>query len=107
MINAVSRYDFQDAFNEAGRGDQFSYKGLIALFDHLEFVEDNTGEPIELDIVALCCEYAEYENLKEFQNDYGDEYESLEDIEVNTILINIEDTEGFIVEQFWKLSPIV
>jgi hypothetical protein len=53
MINVVNRYDFQDAFNKMGRGDQFSYEGLIALFDHLEFVEDNTGEPIELDVIAL------------------------------------------------------
>ena len=100
MINVVNRYDFQDAFNKMGRGDQFSYEGLIALFDHLEFVEDNTGEPIELDVIALCCEYSEYENLKDFQENYGDGFESLEDIERNTILIKIEDTEGFIVQQF-------
>jgi hypothetical protein len=32
-----------------GRGDQFSYEGLIALFDYLEMLEDDIGEPIELD----------------------------------------------------------
>jgi hypothetical protein len=48
----------------------------------------------------MYCEYSEYENLKEFQNDYGDEYESLDDIENDTTLIKIEDEEGFIIQNF-------
>jgi hypothetical protein len=78
MINTINKYEFRDAFQKMGRGDQFSYEGLIALFDYLEMLEDDIGEPIELDVISLCCEYSEYENLKEFQDDYGDEYESLE-----------------------------
>ena len=100
MINTINKYEFSDAFHKMGRGDQFSYEGLIALFDYLEMLEDDIGEPIELDVIALCCEYSEYENLKEFQNDYGDEYESLDDIENDTTLIKIEDEEGFIIRQF-------
>jgi hypothetical protein len=75
MINTINKYEFSDAFHKMGRGDQFSYEGLIALFDYLEMLEDDIGEPIELDVISLCCEYSEYENLKEFQDDYGDEYE--------------------------------
>jgi len=100
MINTINKYEFSDAFQKMGRGDQFSYEGLIALFDYLEMLEDDIGEPIELDVISLCCEYSEYENLKEFQNDYGDEYESLDDIENDTTLIKIEDEEGFIIRQF-------
>jgi len=29
------------------------------LFDYLEEYEESTGEEIELDVVALCCEYYE------------------------------------------------
>lgn len=100
MINTINKYEFSDAFHKMGRGDQFSYEGLIALFDYLEMLEDDIGEPIELDVIALCCEYSEYDNLKEFQNDYGDEYESLDDIENDTTLIKIEGEEGFIIRQF-------
>ena len=100
MINTINKYEFSDAFHKMGRGDQFSYEGLIALFDYLEMLEDDIGEPIELDVISLCCEYSEYDNLKEFQNDYGDEYESLDDIENDTTLIKIEDEEGFIIRQF-------
>jgi hypothetical protein len=54
-------------------------------------LEDDIGKPIELDVIGLCCDYSEYANLKEFQDDCGDEYQSLEDIENRTTLIKIED----------------
>ena len=100
MINTINKYEFSDAFHKMGRGKQFSYEGLDALFDYLEMLEDDIGEPIELDVISLCCEYSEYDNLKEFQNDYGDEYESIDDIENDTTLIKIEGEEGFIIRQF-------
>ena len=98
MIATINKYEFRDAFNKMGRGEQFSHFGLIALFDYLEMLEDDIGEPIELDVIGLCCDYSEYANLKEFQDDCGDEYQSLEDIENRTTLIKIEDEEGFIVQ---------
>ena len=100
MIDTITKSSFQDAFHKMGRGEQFSYEGLLALFDWFEEYEDSAGSQIELDVIAICCEYAEYDSLKDFQENYGDEYKSLEDIEVNTILLKIEDTEGFIVQQF-------
>jgi len=100
MIDTITKYSFQDAFYKMGRGEQFSYEGLLALFDWFEEYEDSAGSQIELDVIAICCEYAEYDSLKDFQNDYGDEYESLEDIENRTTLIKIEGTERFIVDQF-------
>ena len=56
-INSV--YQFQEAFGRAGRMDQFSYEGLEVLFDYLDNLSEDTGEPIELDVIALCCEYYE------------------------------------------------
>jgi len=100
MIDTITKYSFQDAFHKMGRKDQFSYEGLDALFDYFEMLEEDTDQQIELDVIAICCEYSEYDSLKDFQNDYGDEYESLEDIENNTTLIKIEDEEGFIIQQF-------
>ena len=56
-INSV--HQFREAFRLAGRMDQFSYEGLEVLFDYLEELSESTGEPIELDVVALCCDYYE------------------------------------------------
>ena len=75
MKTTVSRYDFERAFADAGRKDQFSYEGLSVLFDYLEDYEEQTGEEIELDVVALCCDY--YENdWADIADDYGIEYEN-------------------------------
>jgi len=59
MKTTVSRYDFERAVVDADRRDNFSYEGLNALFDYLEDYEEQTGEEIELDVIALCCDYAE------------------------------------------------
>ena len=59
MKTTVSRYDFERAFVDAGRKDQFSYKGLAVLFDYLEQLEQDTGQELELDVIALCCDYTE------------------------------------------------
>ena len=78
MKKTIDIYDFRDAFNRAGRGNHFTYDGLTALFEYIEEYEEGTGDEIELDVIALCCEFNEYENIEEFwleynQEDYPDE----------------------------------
>ena len=99
MIRTINEYDFIDAFKKMGRTDNFSTSGLIALYEYLEMLGDDLGQEIELDVIALCCEYAEYDNLEEFQADYGDEYETIEDIQSATSVIMIDD-DSFIIQQF-------
>lgn len=100
MKSTVNQTDFHDAFKNMGRGEQFSYDGLVALFEYLEQYEEDTGEEIELDVIALCCEYAEYANLAEFQQDYNTEdYPDIDSIEEQTQVIRIND-DAFIIQQF-------
>ena len=73
-INSV--YHFREAFRLAGRGDQFSCEGLEVLFDYLEEVSEN--EDIELDVIALCCEY----------------YESSTEEIIDQYNIDVSDAEG-------------
>ena len=89
MKKTINFYDFERAFINMGRENQFTYEGKKALFEYLEEYEEATGEEIELDIIALCCDYTEFENLKEFQKSYGDEYKNFEDIEYETSLIPV------------------
>ena len=89
---------FIDTFQKF-RPNQFTYEGLTALFEYLEEFEDATGEEIELDVIGLCCDYCEYDNLKEFQNEYGEEYETIEDVENETIVIPVNE-ESFIIAVF-------
>jgi len=73
MVTTVTFSDFVDAFEDMNREDNFSYEGKQALFDYLREYEEATGEAIELDIIAICCEYTEYSSVGEFIDDgyYG------------------------------------
>lgn len=83
MKQTVNYYDFERAF-KALRPDNFSYDGLHALFEYFEDLEEDCGTEMELDVVAICCDYAEYTE-QELWDEYGhkfdnlDEYESKED----------------------------
>ena len=60
IISNIGFFEFCDAFRDMDRNENFSYQGKRALFDYLESLSDDTGRPVELDVIALCCEY--YEN---------------------------------------------
>ena len=80
-INNV--YQFREAFRLAGRSDQFSYEGLEVLFDYLEEYSDSAGENVELDVVALCCDYYESsidELIENYDIDVSDADEDEEEI---------------------------
>ena len=47
---------FCDSFRSV-RPDNFSYEGLRILYDHILELAEIANSPIELDVIALCCEY--------------------------------------------------
>ena len=99
MKRTVNVYDFRQAFVDYDRAENFSYAGLEALFEYLVSLEEDTGEEMELDVIGICCEFSEYEDLKEFQENYGDEYQTIEDVEERTTVIPV-DGDRFIIQQF-------
>lgn len=70
MKTSVSFSQFCDAFRAADRNENFSYEGKRALFDYLEQYEDECGCEVELDVIALCCEYSE-DDMGTIIADYG------------------------------------
>ena len=104
MKQTINEYQFRRAF-ETTRPNNFSYEGLKALYEYLEEYEEDTEQEIELDVIGLCCDFTEYDSLEDFQKEYYDEevgdcYEDIEEIENETIVIPIEGTEGFIIQNF-------
>jgi hypothetical protein len=74
MKTTVSLFDFQDAFLKSETyKNNFTIDGLNALFDWFEEYERdvNDGEEIDFDMVAICCEYSEYESALECAKEYG------------------------------------
>jgi len=78
MYQSINLHDFREAFRNYGRSNNFSYDGLEILFDGLEQYEEDTGTAIELDVIALCCEYNEAD-LDEINQDYQQEFVDLDE----------------------------
>jgi hypothetical protein len=98
MKQSVNMYDFEREFKRFERNN-FSYDGLKALFEYLEEYEEDTGEEIELDVIALCCDYMEYDSLNEYNRDYDTKYSEIDAIQDDTTLIKIDDN-SFIIQQY-------
>lgn len=58
MKTTINFSEFRDHFYGI-RPDNFSYDGLKILFDYFEEYEESTGDEIELDVIGLCCDFAE------------------------------------------------
>ena len=116
MKTSVSFYDFRNAFERMDRANQFSRDGLSKLFDYLESYEDETGEEIELDVIALCCDYCESTFAEVAQDfsidiDYDDcsddeeraellKSEVLDFLNDHTMVVGVVSTDSVIYQQF-------
>ena len=94
MKTTVNQTDFIDAFKKL-RPDNFSYEGLVALYNYIENLEQDTGEEFELDVIAFCCSYSEYKDLEEYKQNYSS-INSIKDIQDATTYIPIPKTQRFI-----------
>lgn len=95
MVKRITQNAFIDAFHDMGRGEQFTYEGLVTLYDWI----DEVDEDMELDVIALCCDFTEYEDLKDLQDSYPD-IESMEELQDKTSVLMIEDTDRFIIQNY-------
>jgi len=84
MYQTINFGGFCDAFRAQGREDQFSYEAKRMLFDHLEEVDPDH----ELDVIALCCAYAEEEEL-DVRRNYSIEGDVLEWLQDYTIVLGV------------------
>ena len=94
MIYEMNKTEFIEAFSKWHGGDyknNFSYDGLDAMYDYFDEIEE-----YELDMVGICCNYSEYENLAEIQEQYPD-IETVEDLREFTEVIEIPNTERLII----------
>ena len=97
MKQTVTFCGFCDAFRDYDRNENFSYKGKRALFDWIEDLDEDCGTETELDVIALCCEFTEYEDLEEIQGNYTD-IETIDQLRDNTLVIEFDG--GIIIQNY-------
>ena len=69
IVQRVNEHQFIDAFRTWDTyKNNFSYEGLKALYEYFEeFAECQDSKTFELDVIAICCDFTEYENFEDFQ----------------------------------------
>jgi len=71
MYREITKSDFRTEFARwESRKDQFTYDALGIIYDHMT---DMGEEPVELDVVAICCEFTEWDSEKEYNKNYDDD----------------------------------
>jgi hypothetical protein len=97
MKETMNRWGFINGMVKYGGGEGFSYAGLNALWDYLESYEEDTGKELEFDPVEFRCEFTEYFDINEYNDDYGEDKESYEDIDETTV-IPVDEKRFIIVD---------
>ena len=97
MKDTVTEYQFIDTMAQKQHG--FSYEGARALFEYFENLEQDTGEELEFDPVAIRCEFDEYESLEDVKKSYQD-IETLEDLQNHTTVIEIPNSDRLIIQAY-------
>lgn len=74
MIKRIDESEFVKIFDDYNRGSHFSVSARRILFEYYEEIDAE----MELDVIAICCDWGEYDS-QELIDEYGDEYLEYED----------------------------
>ena len=96
--------DFENAFRNYNRADNFP-NTLPSLFEYLNDLSNELEGGIELDVIAICCDFSEY-SLDELKKEYDylldpESEDFIEDLqyEINIINISACDNGYFLVQE--------
>lgn len=90
---------FVEAFSDMGRGNNFTRPAREALYEYLTEIEEDCGEEIELDVIAICCDYTEdtlHNVIREHGLDFDENGDDIEDqvrdqMQERTIVVYCDD----------------
>ncbi len=86
----LTTYDIANALMQDSNAN-WSHSGAVALAEYLEEMEQSTGEEMELDVVAIRCDFSEYSSLIEWATDYFSQWRA--DLEIDADLEEDSDLE--------------
>ena len=102
MKTTITFNDFCDSFSQdkytSNYTGQFTYEAKRALFDYLERLEEDMGKEIDFDIIAICCDFTEFEDFEELQGQYP-QITTMSELEDKTTVIPC-DNGHVIIQNF-------
>ena len=98
MKTTVNQSEFIDAFHRYDRYEQFGYDALCSLFDYLEQMEEDTGEEMELDVIALCCDYS-VDSVADIAGNYSIDIADMDDDEARSAVLEYLQHNTTVVDE--------
>lgn len=100
MKQKINRFDFHQAFKNMGRENQFSFHAKDILYDGLTEYEESTDSELELDVIAICCDFSEMEE-SEIKASYDIDEEDIEEyLRNNTWFLGKTSDNKYVFQQF-------
>ena len=108
IYQTVNEWEFIRAFDARKRSENFSINARRRLFEYYDQLSEDLGEDIELDPLAVCCDWSEYTET-ELIEQYGDCIEGdkdsdefieelIEELQDHTTIIHVEDR--YLIQNF-------
>jgi hypothetical protein len=96
MKTTVYFSEFRDLFQQI-RPDNFSYQGQKILFDYFQEYEESTGEEVDLDVIAICCDFSE-DSFENIADQYGIELDAEmdEDYQKQQVIEHLEGEGAYL-----------
>lgn len=91
--NQIAQAFYRDDYASWGK----NYAACQALAEYLEEYAESTGEPLELDIVAVRCDYSLYADIAELNKEYDTDFKDMDALEDHAQVIRVDD-ESFITD---------
>lgn len=103
IVKTINEYEFIEAFRTMDREASFTVAARRELFEYYEELSESLGEPFEMDVIAICCEWQELtgdELIEEYADpDYDEPSDPDEQLEI--LLDRLQDDTTVIeVEQY-------
>lgn len=97
---------FIQHFIDYGRQDNFSRAALFELYKWYDDLSNDTGEKMELDVIAICCDWSEltidqikqeYSNVIDTDQDNDD---LISELEEHTTVITVDSNDTYLIMAF-------
>ena len=98
MKTTVNQSEFIDAFHRCNRYEQFGYDALVSLFDYMEQMEEDCGEEMELDVIALCCDYS-VDSVADIASNYSIDIDGLDEDEAREAVVDYLNDHTSVIDE--------
>ena len=71
LVTVMTPHDVAELARNWGREDNFGgFNGWVTLAEYMEALSDDTGEPVDVDIVGWCCEYSHAASIDDWAHEH-------------------------------------